>query len=79
MENFYEMLGAPQGWQCPICKRIYSPTTPMCWYCGGAVKTAAATTAGEPEVSNKIDWAHHESETIAQIMKGTYKGGADDE
>ena len=25
---------APQGWQCPICGRVYSPTTPMCWYCG---------------------------------------------
>lgn len=23
-----------QGWQCPICKRVYSPTTPMCFYCG---------------------------------------------
>ena len=22
-----------QGWQCPICKRIYSPTTTMCYYC----------------------------------------------
>ncbi len=25
---------AQQGWQCPICKRVYSPTTPMCWTCG---------------------------------------------
>ena len=71
MENFYEMLGAPQGWQCPICKRIYSPTTPMCYYCGG--KQTYATTN-----TNNVDWLHHESETIAQIMKGTYKGGADD-
>ena len=23
-----------QGWQCPICKRVYSPFTPMCYYCG---------------------------------------------
>ena len=73
MENLYEMMGAPQGWQCPICKRVYSPTTPMCWYCGGADKTEVATSAEEPVVSNKIDWAHHESETIVQIMKGTYK------
>lgn len=27
-ENFVQ-----QGWQCPICKTIYSPTTPMCFYC----------------------------------------------
>lgn len=25
---------AQQGWQCPICKRVYSPFTPSCFYCG---------------------------------------------
>lgn len=25
---------AQQGWQCPTCKRVYSPFTPMCLYCG---------------------------------------------
>lgn len=34
---------APQGWQCPICKRVYSPTTPMCTYCGGEQKTVTTT------------------------------------
>ena len=24
---------APQGWQCPICGRVYSPITSMCSYC----------------------------------------------
>ncbi len=23
-----------QGWQCPICKRVYSPQQKMCLYCG---------------------------------------------
>ena len=23
-----------QGWQCPICKRVYSPFTHICTYCG---------------------------------------------
>lgn len=22
-----------QGWECPKCSRIYSPTTPMCLHC----------------------------------------------
>lgn len=22
------------GWVCPKCGRVYSPSTPMCWYCG---------------------------------------------
>lgn len=26
-----------KGWQCPICGRVYSPTTPMCFYCGNKV------------------------------------------
>lgn len=33
-------LTAMQGWQCPICKRVYSPFTHMCTYCGNReVKT----------------------------------------
>ena len=23
-----------KGWQCSICGRVYSPITPMCFYCG---------------------------------------------
>ena len=33
---------AQQGWQCPICKRVYSPTTSMCFYCGN-VETTTST------------------------------------
>ena len=29
----------PQGWQCPMCGRIYSPTTPMCFYCSNKETT----------------------------------------
>jgi len=32
-----------QGWQCPICKRIYAPSTPMCLYCGGNMKVKTTT------------------------------------
>lgn len=34
---------APQGWQCPVCKHVYSPTIPMCWYCGGNQTTTVST------------------------------------
>ena len=41
----YEFEGfAPHGWQCPICRRVYSPTTPMCYYCGNGVVTTTTTT-----------------------------------
>lgn len=35
---------AQQGWQCPICKRVFSPTTPMCLYCGNHEETTTTTT-----------------------------------
>lgn len=38
---------APQGWQCPICKRVYSPTTPMCYTCGNG-RMAYSTTTSMP-------------------------------
>ena len=32
-----------QGWQCPICKRVYSPLTFMCYFCGGEAVTSTGT------------------------------------
>ena len=42
-----------QGWQCPICKRVYAPSVPMCFYCGGDAKI---TTKVEPNLEEiKLD------------------------
>ena len=50
----YEML-APQGWQCPVCKRVYSPTTMMCFYCGGIEVTDHTTmTIGRADTKSSI-------------------------
>ena len=38
----YEMF-APQGWQCPICGRVYSPSTTMCLFCGRSDITYTST------------------------------------
>ena len=27
---------AQPGWQCPVCRRVYSPLVTMCPFCGGA-------------------------------------------
>lgn len=32
-----------QGWQCPICGKIYSPMIPMCFYCGNETTTASSS------------------------------------
>lgn len=55
-EEITNMFSAPQGWQCPICKRVYSPLTPMCYYCGNGSFKLDVTYAGTPpaEASNQI-------------------------
>ena len=35
----------PQGWQCPICKRVYSPMTPSCYFCPEKMDITITTTA----------------------------------
>jgi hypothetical protein len=41
---------AQQGWQCPTCLRVYSPTTGMCYYCPPKVTTSDTTSpAPKPE------------------------------
>lgn len=27
------MMDVNKGWQCPICERVYSPSTPICFSC----------------------------------------------
>lgn len=34
---------SPQGWRCPVCGRVYSPTTPMCFYCSNKERTVQTT------------------------------------
>lgn len=46
---------AQQGWQCPICGRVYSPITPMCYYCGGEQKTITYTTSTENVETAKMN------------------------
>lgn len=40
---------AQQGWQCPVCKRVYSPFTPCCFYCGEEGMTKTSTSTGTIE------------------------------
>lgn len=32
-----------QGWQCPLCKRVYSPSTSCCFVYGGEGITKTST------------------------------------
>lgn len=44
---------APQGWQCPICGRVYSPSTPMCYYCSRKTETITTTSTAIPQPDTK--------------------------
>jgi RNA polymerase subunit RPABC4/transcription elongation factor Spt4 len=38
----------PQGWECPKCKRVYSPTTIMCIACPSLTGSTSNSTTGAP-------------------------------
>lgn len=42
MDHDY-LMSVPQGWMCPVCKRVYSPSYPWCNFCGNE-KTETTTT-----------------------------------
>lgn len=51
-------LQAQQGWQCPVCKKIYAPFIQECLHCNN-VETELKTTDGE---GLTIDWNKHWAE-----------------
>lgn len=50
----------PQGWECPRCHRVYSPSQPFCLYCNDKRITYRSTTA-IPE------WIYKEDTTTGSI------------
>jgi hypothetical protein len=38
----------PQGWECPKCKRVYSPTTMMCIACPNLTQTGTTGSSTTP-------------------------------
>ena len=50
-----------QGWQCPICKRVYSPLTMMCYYCGGDTVTRTGTFSE----TGDTDWMKQRTITVS--------------
>lgn len=61
-DYFDQHCWAPQGWQCPVCGRVYSPTTPMCFYCGN-METITTTNF---TINPKTDYAHKDTITKAK-------------
>ena len=55
MRNEYDFNFAPQGWQCPVCKRVYSPSYPWCIFCGNETTTTTTTTTIPQTPDNWLD------------------------
>lgn len=45
-----------QGWQCPICKRVYNPRQEMCLYCGGSSVSSSVTPTKPFPQGGEISW-----------------------
>lgn len=50
-----QLINPMQGWQCPICKRVYSPFVQMCMYCGKkeTLPIISINTGGLPQEQKK--------------------------
>lgn len=46
-----------KGWQCPICKRVYSPFIHMCMYCGNR----ESETITLPKLPNTVGLAQEQN------------------
>lgn len=44
----------PQGWICPKCGRVYSPSTPMCYFCSGNDSGGNQFTCGTSNTGDKF-------------------------
>ena len=43
-----------QGWQCPVCGRIYSPDTLMCYYCSNLTLNNTCVTGINKDILNSF-------------------------
>lgn len=59
-----------QGWQCPICHRVYSPDTPMCYYCGNETIMTSSTMPISTE-TNEYSGTETNEYIVNTLTKGT--------
>ena len=63
----------PQGWRCPICKRVYSPTTSLCLYCGNKQYTAnVATLESQKLFEIMCDFTPEEQKEYSKVLDEIY-------
>lgn len=75
MNEFGNDFGfASQGWQCPLCGRVYSPYTSRCFYCNNTNNTYATTDTNLPTIFDKMkDLSKEEQEEYCKVLNTLYK------
>ena len=61
-----------QGWQCPVCRRVYAPWMAQCLTCGGERKTY---TTSNTEYMTNDEFFEKYGITVEECLKGHKKGG----
>lgn len=44
----------PQGWECPKCGHVYSPSTPMCFTCPIKLQDSTSANDNAPVVTWRV-------------------------
>ena len=57
----------PQGWRCPECGRVYSPTTPMCFYCSNKETTIQTDKTTVTPFDDKGWWDDYQKRTTGDV------------
>lgn len=68
--NYMEHGCCQQGWQCPICKHVYSPTTPMCFYCGEDGTTTTDSVTISTDSGTKLRATHLAHDQYNAVIQG---------
>jgi hypothetical protein len=58
-----------QGWQCPICKRVYNPRQEMCLYCGGGSVSSPVTPP--KKIQDGISWTNGYCDNLGSTTHAT--------
>ena len=45
----------PQGWQCPVCQHVMSPSVAVCMFCPPKAETFITKDSGTPEAHEPPD------------------------
>lgn len=69
--NYHRPL---EGWRCPVCGRVYSPTTSMCFFCNGNDTILIGDYPNSPYIPS-ADWTYRPTDDFTTICDSA--SGAD--